>query len=429
VCLLGASLSTGNMGVGALTESSIKIILNRWPEAEISLLGTGYTPELYHLRVSGRQISIKTFPIRFSKNIFTPYHFLHLMFYMVIIRLLPKSWLRGNIASRNLCFGTLYKANFVADITAGDSFSDIYGFRRFLLGFLCKWLVISARKNLVLLPQTYGPFRSPLTRLMAKYILKRANMIFCRDSNGAEFIKNMLHSNDENGKIKFASDVAFILDAAKPADLSALPDTKSGRVILAGVNISGLLLNGDYTRKNMFGLRTNYRQLVQEIIELLLQYDKVVILLVPHVFPPPGLEVESDIDACMSLYEQLIPKYPGRIYIIKNRHNQGEIKHIIGRCDFFVGSRMHACIAALSQCIPAVGLAYSRKFTGVFESIGMGDCVADAKNSDMEQVLGKVRWAFENRNAIRIHLTEIMPKVKEEVLNIFNGVDFCPSDK
>ena len=41
VCLLGATFDTGNLGVSALAESSIKVILNRWPEAEVTLLDSG----------------------------------------------------------------------------------------------------------------------------------------------------------------------------------------------------------------------------------------------------------------------------------------------------------------------------------------------------------------------------------------------------
>ena len=46
-------------------------------------------------------------------------------------------------------------------------------------------------------------------------------------------------------------------------------------------------------------------------------------------------------------------------------------KAVIGQCDFFIGSRMHACIAALSQGVPCVGVAYSMKFAGVFDTVGM----------------------------------------------------------
>ena len=71
--LLGASFNTGKLGVSALADSSIKVILNRWPNAEVVLLGSGYAPDQRELFFMGRGISIRTLPIRFSKNIFLPF--------------------------------------------------------------------------------------------------------------------------------------------------------------------------------------------------------------------------------------------------------------------------------------------------------------------------------------------------------------------
>ena len=36
---------------------------------------------------------------------------------------------------------------------------------------------------------------------------------------------------------------------------------------------------------------------------------------------------------------------------------------------------MHACIAALSHGIPTTAVAYSKKFIGFFDSVGLGDYV------------------------------------------------------
>ncbi|MGZ8831280.1 MAG: polysaccharide pyruvyl transferase family protein, partial [Thermoanaerobaculia bacterium] len=89
---------------------------------------------------------------------------------------------------------------------------------------------------------------------------------------------------------------------------------------------------------------------------------------------------------------------------------------IIGLCDFFVGARMHACIAALSQSIPTVAIAYSDKYTGVLESIGVGQLVADPRHLGIDAIIGIVDNAFEHRDAIRAHLRQVMPLVRNEVL-------------
>ena len=255
---------------------------------------------------------------------------------------------------------------------------------------------------------------------MAKYILKRASVVYARDHSGVDYVRVLRGNCSMNGKVHFMPDVAFTLDSHKPEhiDLGALNDNRKKDSIVVGLNVSGLLINGGYTQENMFGLKTNYSELVYSIVDLLMKDKRSLVVLVPHVFAPGG-NVESDPDACLKVYDKLSEKYPGRIFLTQGQYNQNEIKYIIGLCDFFIGSRMHSCIAALSQSIPAVGIAYSKKFLGVFESVGFGDCVAHASRFSKNEILSKVGGALEMREQIKIDLDKRIPEVKENILNMF----------
>ena len=422
--LLGATFDTGNMGVSALAESSIKIILHRWPDCEIAMLDAGREPGQCKLEVCGRDVVIKTLPIRFCPNILARNHYVRLLFWVIMAKLIPVNYLRNRLAVRNDTIGALFRSELVADITGGDSFSDIYGMRRFILGFLCKWIVLLYGKKLLMLPQTYGPFKRHLARAMAGHILKCASLVYSRDRAGVEYVNKLLN-NPRNGRVRFAPDVAFVLDPHKPEHFAIEPsaDIRTRNSIVVGLNISGLLFNGGYTRNNMFGLKSNYRESIYAVIEMLLKDKKVVILLIPHVFPPPGYEVESDPEACLKIYEQFKTKYPGRIFLVKGECDQGEIKYIIGMCDFFIGSRMHACIAALSQSIPAVGIAYSKKFYGVFESVGVEELVVDMRRYGKDEILVPIKNAFKRREFIAERLRGTIPKVQAGILNMFNDIE------
>lgn len=419
--LLGVSFKTGNLGVNALAEASIKVILSRWPNAEVVLLGNEDVPRQKHLSLLGRGINIRTIPIRFSKNIFLPYHFLVLMFYGLLMKMLRGSRFEDSLVRRNEYFRTLVEVEFVADINAGDSFSDIYGYKRFILLFLRKWLIIFLGKKLILLPQTYGPFKNPMTRKMAKYIFKRASAVYARDHSGVEYVRDLLSNHSVDGKVRFVPDVAFVLDFHEPQDIDvgSLSNARTEDSIVIGLNISGLLFNGGYTKDNMFGLKTNYRELIYGVVDFLMKDKRLLVLLVPHVLLP-SRAVEDDSDACLKVYEKFNEKYPGRIFLTRGEYNHNEIKYIIGLCDFFIGSRMHSCIAALSQTIPAVGIAYSRKFQGVFDSVGVGNCVADVYQCNKDEMLSTIRTAFENREQIRIHLNRVVPEVRKNILDMLD---------
>jgi polysaccharide pyruvyl transferase WcaK-like protein len=420
ICLLGASFDTGNLGVSALAESSIKIILNRWPDTEIVLLGSGSANGEHHLNISGREVRVRVVRMRFCKNVFLRSHFCVLLLNALLLKLLPLRGFRNLLSAINPYVRILVETDKVFDITGGDSFSDIYGLHRFLIyGFLQKWLVTQFGKELILLPQTYGPFKRSITRLMAKSILNRSSVVYARDSESFEYLQALLGGHNVDGKLRFMPDVAFILDSHRPEtiDIGSLDNVRKEGSIVVGLNISGLLFNGGYTHENMFGLKTNYSELIYRVVDFLMEDERLLVLLVPHVLSP-SREVEDDPNACRQLYEKIIEKYPDRIFLTQGQYNQNGIKHIIGLCDLFIGSRMHACIAALSQSMPVVGIAYSKKFQGVFDSVGMSNYVADVYQCSEDKLLSTIRAALDDREKIRMHLNKVMPEIKANILRM-----------
>lgn len=423
IALLGASFDTGNMGVGALAESTVECVLQQWPDAEMLFLGSGWKVGSEYLRRDGKELCIKKLPIRFCKNLFLPNHFCVLFFYALLFKIFRCESFKQLCSSRNSCLREIVETDIVVDITGGDSFSDIYGIRRYVLGFLRKWLIILFGKCFIMLPQTYGPFKVKITKRMARYILDHACVIYSRDQGSIRYL-NKLFKDRYNSKVKFSPDVAFVLDSCKPANLVIEPSTsiraKSSTVV--GLNISGLLFNGGYNRNNMFNLKSNYRELIYRVIEMLMQNDKLGILLIPHVFPFKTGDVESDPEACSYVFQEMEKKYSGRISLVIGRYNQNEIKYIIGMCDFFIGSRMHSCIAAMSQNIPTIGLAYSKKFRGVFESAGVEKSVFNMCSCPQDEILEGVEDAFRKRDIMAEQLSIVIPEVKKKVLSIFKEI-------
>ena len=99
--------------------------------------------------------------------------------------------------------------------------------------------------------------------------------------------------------------------------------------------------------------------------------------------------------------------------------SERELKWVIGRTDFFIGSRMHACIAALSQSVPAVGLAYSDKFLGVFQSAGVGEAVIDLRKAGVSEVIEQTLSALERRMELSQKLRSLIPGIQEEIYQTF----------
>jgi polysaccharide pyruvyl transferase WcaK-like protein len=93
--------------------------------------------------------------------------------------------------------------------------------------------------------------------------------------------------------------------------------------------------------------------------------------------------------------------------------NPIEAKSYISGLDFFMGARMHACIAAFSSGVPVFPVSYSRKFFGLFrDSLGyqhLGDltCVT------ADEALQEMKKTFVARESIK----EEIDSIKKVVIN------------
>jgi polysaccharide pyruvyl transferase WcaK-like protein len=79
---------------------------------------------------------------------------------------------------------------------------------------------------------------------------------------------------------------------------------------------------------------------------------------------------------------------------------------------------MHATIASISQCIPTIGLAYSKKFSGVYQTAGIEYCVVDLRKDRNEKILDSINTLFNENDVIRAKLRNSIPQVKQQVFSI-----------
>ncbi len=408
----GAIFETANMGVSALAEASLKCIFTRWPDAQVYL--KAHLEETQQILTFNQQtVTIQRVNFGGGKNWLKPHHLYRLIFSALLLKLIPNSTLQRKLETNNPYFKRIMHTDLVFDITAGDSFSDIYGLRKLIHHSLLKWLFILCGKKLILLPQTYGPFKHSLARQLARHLLTHSTAIYSRDRYSITEVQRLLGNQASHKLIHFVPDVAFTLDTefSDHPIIPKLQALKHPGSTLIGLNLSGLLYHSPQTQ---FGLKEHYPTLIQAIARYFLQQPNTQLLLVPHVFAEIG-HTESDPNACFTLYQQLHAEYPDRILTIEGILHHKQIKYVIGHCDFFLGSRMHACIGAMSQYIPTIGLAYSDKFKGVFSSVGIDDSVIDLRTIEQHQLLAQLDSLFQQRHAITQTLHDTVPLIQQQV--------------
>jgi polysaccharide pyruvyl transferase WcaK-like protein len=124
--------------------------------------------------------------------------------------------------------------------------------------------------------------------------------------------------------------------------------------------------------------------------------DGCEVHLVPHVIVRSGLMAgEDDYRASAALAAE----FPGTV-LAPAFASPSEAKSYIAGMDFFMGARMHACIAAFSSGVPVVPMAYSRKFQGLFGSLGYERTV-DCTSETATEIFAKITEAFEIRSTLR----------------------------
>lgn len=240
----------------------------------------------------------------------------------------------------------------VIDSGAGDSFADIYGMKRLLTMAYGQRVAFSERIPVAMGPQTVGPFDTRRGRMIARHSLKKMTVVLARDSTSDEYARTL--GRVPNARV---TDVVFALPR---------PSVERSRDVV--LNVSGLLWFSD---KHVGAEK--YQTRVRALIAALTSQGRKVTLLA-HV-----MNQVSTVDDRAAIREILAAdssglsaEFPATLW---------EAREIVGSARVVIGSRMHACLNALSMGTPSIPWAYSRKFAPLLADIGWGHAV-DLRTDD-----------------------------------------------
>jgi polysaccharide pyruvyl transferase WcaK-like protein len=229
----------------------------------------------------------------------------------------------------------------VIDTRSGDSFADIYGLDRLVAMSALGEFVHRCGVPLVLGPQTVGPFAGRRARALARRSLRTADAVMTRDSVSADHVQELGARVDVR-----TTDVVFALP---------VPERSGERDVL--LNVSGLLWNGSPHVDP-----SAYRAVVRALHQGLLERDRRVSLLA-HVLDSSS--PDNDVPAVRALADEM----GGDVEVVVPG-SLSEVRSAVASAQLVLGSRMHACLNALSVGTPAIPLSYSRKFAPLLGDLG-----------------------------------------------------------
>lgn len=399
IIVAGAAPDTGNLGVSALFESTVTGVARRIQGARMAVLDHGRGIRNGRIPCTPTPLDYECIGASLSRRLYR-----------------ADSWFRIRLSARlgglaNPAAQRFLSARAILDVSGGDSFTDLYGPWRFEAIVRPKQMALDHDIPLVLLPQTYGPFKDPAYAARAAKFVQGAAMAWARDERSYGVLQELLGDDFDPARHRCGVDMAFLLEPREPA--AAIPEPIAKWLApdrsfeVAGINVSGLIHHDPAKARDHYGFKADYRIVVDDLVRAILDTPDTRVVLVPHVITPPG-HYESDVEACRQVADRV---GDDRVAVLPDAYDQAEIKHVISTMDWFCGTRMHATIAALSTGVPTAAIAYSPKTLGVFETCGQGRHVIDPRSLETQAVLDGLVNSFTARGSARASLAESLPGV------------------
>lgn len=405
VAIFGAAPDTMNMGVSALLAALLDGLSERVPEIEFVVFDNSLGIRHGTIWVSeNKKVSVTLAGVRSGKRVYRPEN-LSVMFLCAKLGR-PFMTLHPMLRLLNSCDAFL-------NISGGDSFSDIYGRKRFETIVLPMRIAKALGKPLILPPQTYGPYANPDIRENAASAVKAAALCFARDARSFDILKGLLDDEFDPDRHQCGVDVAFGLSTRDASTL--LPEKiqtwLSSDQPMIGINVNGLIFKDPEKARKHYRFKADYRRSLHEFITWILENTEHKVVLIPHVMQPVG-HYESDEEACLAVADALPEMFQDRIAVTPLSLDQCQTKWVISKMDWFCGTRMHSTIAALSSGVPTASIVYSDKASGVFASCGQEAHALDPRTLSTEEIVSGLQHSFDARTAIRKDLANQFPAVE-----------------
>lgn len=379
ICLYGLQIDSLNRGVGALTYGHIELLQKKYKFDTIYNVFLGKNNSIQNKKFNIGERSINFIEIKFDWKLY-----IQAFFQIPLLKLFGLSF-------NNPVLEFFKDIDLVAANNGGDSYSDIYGIKRLFLAFISILVPELMGKKVIFTPQTIGPFNTILGKIMGAIPLMSANKIFTRDEKGDKFLSAI-------GKKSIRTRDISMYMLPQKIDYKVIPNT-------IGININALMWENNYTGlQNCFD---NYKLLLKLLTDKLIEQNYNV-LLIPHTYSITENFCENDYKAILEFIKDY--KNEPKITYLNTEYLPPELKYIISQCDFFIGSRMHSNLAALTTSTPTVALSYSYKFEGTFTMFDVPECVIQVKDlheNEISPVVDKVLKLLSDKDIIISKLEKV----------------------
>lgn len=381
--LLMDTLSTIHVGNGALTENTIKLIKRVYPDADISILSLDVeTCSLRHddvYEVLFNKGVIKEGKISKAVWFIRQILFIFLSFVNIYFPFVKMHCLFASSKQKET-MKEIEKADICISLS-GEGINDIF-YKSLPFWLFTYWLAIAKGKTFIQFPQSIGPLQNKWNRFIVYQALKNAHILVGRDEKSYALLKTLKFKEE---KILYISDVAIHQDILENVNVHQYFKNQKKKIL--GVTVSKI--------PGEIKFKTDYiDQIYQSVINTLDENDYKILLMPTNIIING---ISPDYQLSLELRDKFLGQY--ETAILENRpYFPDEYKALQAQLEFFISTRMHACILATSGYTPTLAINTQHKIRGYMENIAMGEYCVDMNELD---ILGtRIKKLLLNKKAI-----------------------------
>ncbi|MFX1411671.1 MAG: polysaccharide pyruvyl transferase family protein [Promethearchaeota archaeon] len=258
------------------------------------------------------------------------------------------------------------------------------------------WDVLTAKylgKHVVMFPNSIGPFRTGIGRLMARLALNSCDHVLVREPISYEVVNSL----GVGCKTVLTSDTTILL----PGKASFSLDGVSRPLIGVSPGFYAHSLSEEGVEKYI----SEHAKLLDIAVE---KYGFSVVFL-PHYVRGFGYD---DLEVSKLIMGRMSNKERARILELDSAE---AFKSALGCMDMVVSSKMHPAVLATSCYVPTLCIAYDEKQSGFFRLLQLGDCVVSIRDFTCARLSLKLDFVWRRKKEIRASLKKKIPVLQQNV--------------
>lgn len=262
-----------------------------------------------------------------------------------------------------------------------------------LLLFHQVWLAKALHKPVYLYAQSFGPYPRSLQQRIARFGLKRADLILVRESKSLAALEDIGISGDT---VLQVPDSAFAFAPEHSTRIDAfLPKKRSGTYYVGITVRSWLETSGQQA----------YEAAMAACIDRLQQLSNIEVIVIPQVTST----LQHDDDRAVGKRLARLLTRSDRVVFIDRRLSHYDIKAVYGCLDYLIGTRFHSVIFALTAYVPAIAIEYEHKTSGIMNDLGLGQWVLPIEAVTADRLWTLFERLQRERTQYTAHLQQVMP--------------------